>query len=101
MHFSKRRWNKAKGAFADIDVCLSNRPWGAGDGSNKPVSITPQVPSVLLSGLILGAGLGLILGLAKAFYVGVPPFVGVDVAKVVVAVLVADAVRRAFPEDRF
>jgi len=60
--------------------------------------------SLLAIGVIYLFGWGrlsLLIGAWKAFHLGVLPFVGVDVAKAVVAVIIADAVKDALPEGRF
>ncbi|WP_297498416.1 biotin transporter BioY [Thermococcus sp.] len=70
-------------------------------GRGKAFQLLGSLLAIGVIYLLGWARLSLILGLAKAFYVGVLPFVGVDVTKAVVAVLVADAVREALPENRF
>ena len=70
-------------------------------GKGKVFQLLGSLLAIGVIYLLGWARLGFILGFARAFYVGVLPFIGVDVAKAVVAVLVADAVGEALPEDRF
>jgi len=69
--------------------------------SNKAIKLAGSLVGVGVIYLLGWGRLSLLMGPSKAFYVGVLPFIGVDVAKAVIAVIIADAVRGALPEERF
>ncbi|ACS34306.1 biotin transporter BioY [Thermococcus gammatolerans] len=74
---------------------------GMMSGRGKAIEMAGALLAIGAIYLLGWARLSLLIGPEKAFYLGVLPFVGVDVAKAVVAVLVANAVREALPEGRF
>jgi len=70
-------------------------------GRRKALEFLGAIAAISVIYILGWARLSLLLGPSKAFYVGVLPFIGIDVAKAVAAVLVANAVREALPEGRF
>lgn len=74
---------------------------GMASGRGRAVELAGSLLAIGVIYLFGWGRLSLLVGAWKAFYLGVLPFIGVDVAKAVVAVLLAEAVREALPEGRF